>query len=93
MDKKKTTNEILEERRIQAETDENLKIQIQNGCKILNGKWCQASLGGCKPLIHPTKHHCVFAIAYQRGINDAKSGNYGCSDDRLDTSAMMSWNQ
>lgn len=89
----KTFTEILQERQQRAETDEELKTQISSKCKLLNGKFCQASLGGCKPLIHPIKHHCVFAIAYQRGINDAKNGNYGCSDDTLDTSAMISWNQ
>lgn len=90
MDKKrKTASEILFERQQRAENDENLKVGIIEKCKLLNGKICQASLGGCKPIVHPTKHCCMYAIAYQKGINDAKYGFYGCSDDTIDTSLCM----
>lgn len=89
----KTFSEILQERQQRAENDDELKNQISLKCKLLNGKFCQASTGGCKPIVHPIKHHCMYAIAYQRGINDARNDFFGCSDDTIDTSAFLCWNK
>lgn len=89
----KTFSEILQERQQRAENDDELKNQISSKCKLLNGKFCQASIGGCKPIVHPIKHHCMYAIAYQKGINDARNDFFGCSDDTIDTSAFLCWNK
>ena len=89
MDKNKTLGDILTERQQRAENNDELKTQISSKCKLLNGKFCQASTGGCKPIIHSIKYHCIYAIAYQRGINDAKNNFFGCSDDTIDTSVFF----
>lgn len=90
MDKnKKTISDILFERQQRAENDEKLKVEIIEKCKLLNGKICQASRGGCKPIIHPVKLQCLYAMAYQQGINDAKIGFFGCSDETIDTSMTI----
>lgn len=85
----KTFTEILQERQQRAENDDELKNQISSKCKLLNGKFCQASNGGCKPIVHPVKYHCMYAIAYQKGINDARNDFFGCSDDTIDTSVFL----